>query len=603
MKDLSGLSLDIGTLRSGYHSGAFTPVDVVGEVYRRIRGIENNPIWICLVREEEAVAAVKALPDSSNKPLLGIPFAVKDNIDVADLPTTAACPGFSYVAQENATVVKRLLDEGAVLIGKANLDQFATGLVGVRSPYGACLNLFNSEYVSGGSSSGSAVAVAAGLVSFALGTDTAGSGRVPAAFANILGLKPTRGLLSTRGVVPACRSLDCVSIFSLTPDDAETVLEVAASYDPLDSYSRPRHSNPTPAKSWRIGVPPDGQLNQVDDEYRVLYSEAVNRFSALGHSIVTIDAKPFLETAKLLYGGPWVAERFAAVGAFIKDYPDSVNPVVRDIILGGERFTAVDAFKAHYRLEQLRQETAIAWNSIDVLLLPTAPTIYRIEEIKREPVSFNSRLGTFTNFTNLLDLAAIAVPGGFRTDGLPFGITLFSPAFSEAGLLALAKPYLESLRPALGATKAAYPAAQPEQSRTQAAPQGVMLAVVGAHLTGEPLNYQLTDLRSRFIERTKTARIYRLFALRATSPPKPGLIQVGPESGFSIDVEVWEIPVHEFGKFLQNIPSPLSIGTVHLEDGQQVKGFLCEGIAANGATDISEFGGWKNYLKSLSIVS
>ena len=602
MKDLSGLSLDIGTLQSGYHSGVFTPGDVIAEVYRRIRALENNPIWICLIREEDAVAATKALPDSQNKPLFGIPFAVKDNIDVANLPTTAACPAYSYVAKENATVVQRLLDQGAVLIGKTNLDQFATGLVGVRSPYGACLNLFNSEYISGGSSSGSAVSVAAGLVSFALGTDTAGSGRVPAAFANIVGLKPTIGLLSTRGVVPACRSLDCVSIFSLTPHDAETVFAVAASYDPLDSYSRPYHSNPPPAKNWRIGVPPDSQLDQVDDEYRVLYTEAVNRFRLLGHTIVTIDVKAFLETAKLLYGGPWVAERFAAVGEFIKDRSDSVDPVVRDIILGGERFTAVDAFKALYRLEQLRQETAIAWNSIDVLLLPTAPTIYRIKEIEREPVSFNSRLGTFTNFTNLLDLAAIAVPGGFRTDGLPFGITLFSPAFSEAGLLDLAKRYLESLRPALGATKAAYPVAQPEQSGRQAAPQGVMLAVVGAHLSGEPLNHQLTDLRSRLVERTKTARIYRLFALRATSPPKPGLIQVGPESGSPIEVEVWEIPVHEFGTFLQKVPSPLSIGTVHLENGQQVKGFLCEGIAANGATDISEFGGWKNYLKSLSIV-
>jgi allophanate hydrolase len=602
MKDLSGLSLDIGTLRAGYHSGAFTPGDVVAEVYRRIRALENNPIWICLVQEEDAAAAAKALADSPDKLLFGIPFAVKDNIDVANLPTTAACPGFSYVAKENATVVRRLLDEGAVLIGKTNLDQFATGLVGVRSPYGACSNLFNSEYISGGSSSGSAVAVAAGLVSFALGTDTAGSGRVPAAFGNIVGLKPTRGLVSTRGVVPACRSLDCVSIFSLTPDDAETVFEVAASYDPQDPYSRPYHPNATPAKRWRIGIPPDRQLDQVEDEYRVLYAEAVNRFSSLGHTIVTIDAKPFLETANLLYGGPWVAERFAAVGAFIKDHSDSVNPVVRGIILGGERFTAVDAFNAHYRLEQLRQETAIAWDSIDVLLLPTAPNIYRIEEIERQPVSFNSRLGTFTNFTNLLDLAAVAVPGGFRTDGLPFGITLLSPAFSEPGLLALAKLYLESLRPALGATKAAYPLAQLQQNKPQAQPQGVMLAVVGAHLTGEPLNYQLTDLRSRFIERTKTAPIYRLFALQGTSPPKPGLIQVDPESGSSIDVEVWEIPVHEFGNFVQNVPSPLSIGTVHLVNGQQVKGFLCEGIAANGATDISEFGGWKNYLKSLTIV-
>jgi allophanate hydrolase len=603
MKDLSRLSFEIGTLQSGYHSGAFTPGDVVAEVYRRIRASVNNPIWICLIREENAIAAADALAGTPNQSLFGIPFAVKDNIDVADLPTTAACPSFSYVAQANATVVQRLLDDGAILIGKTNLDQFATGLVGVRSPFGTCRNLFNSEYISGGSSSGSALAVAGGLVSFALGTDTAGSGRIPAAFANTIGLKPTRGVMRTRGVVPACRPLDCVSILSLTPGDAETVLQVGASYDPEDAYSRQSPPSAASAKAWCIGIPPAPQLGQVENEYRVLFVEAVERFRALGHTIVTIDAKPFLETANLLYGGPWVAERFAAVGAFIKDHLDSVHPVVRDIILGGEKFSAVDSFNAQYRLEQLRQKAAVVWDSMDALLLPTAPNIYRIEEIEREPVSLNSRLGIFTNFTNLLDLAAIAVPGGFRPDGLPFGITLLGPGFSEASLFALIKPYLESLRPALGATKTTYPVAQLDQSRPQARPNGVMLAVVGAHLTGEPLNYQLTDLHARLIERTMTAPIYRLFALQGSSPPKPGLIQAGPESGASIEVEVWEIPVREFGKFVQNVPSPLTIGTIHLENRQQVKGFLCETIAAHGATDITGFGGWKNYLKSLSIVS
>jgi len=599
MKDLSGLSLDIGTLKSGYGSAAFTPADVVHEVYRRIRASENNPIWICLVAEEVALAAAKALSASPKTSLFGIPFAVKDNMDVGDLPTTAGCPGFSYVAPQNAAVIQRLLDAGAILIGKTNLDQFATGLVGVRSPYGACLNLFNPEYISGGSSSGSALAVAAGLVSFALGTDTAGSGRVPAAFANIIGLKPTKGVLSTWGVIPACRSLDCVSIFSLTPVDAETVFEVAASYDLQDPYSRRYQPKETPAKSWRIGVASDGQLDQVEDEYRVLFAEAVNRFRSLGHTIVTIDAKPFLETATLLYGGPWVAERFAAVGTFIKGHADSVHPVVRDIVLGGEKFTAADAFNAQYRLENLKQKAAIAWNSIDALLLPTAPSIYRIEEIEKEPVSLNSRLGIFTNFTNLLDLAAIAVPAGFRSDGLPFGITLFGPAFSEAGFFALTKPYLESLCPALGATKTAYPAAQPKRNGVQTPPDGVVVAVVGAHLTGEPLNHQLTDLHARLVERTKTAPVYRLFALQGTSPPKPGLVRVGSESGSAIDLETWEIPVQEFGKFIQKVPAPLTIGTVQLENGQQVKGFLCEEAGVSGATDITGFGGWKMYLKSL----
>jgi allophanate hydrolase len=569
MKDLSGLSLDIGTLRSGYRSGAFTPRDVIGEIYRRIRALENNPIWIHLIAEEDVIAAANALSDSPSKSLSGIPFAVKDNIDVADLPTSAACPAFSYTARANATVVQRLLDDGAILVGKTNLDQFATGLVGIRSPFGACLNLFHREYISGGSSSGSALAVGGGLVSFALGTDTAGSGRVPAAFTNIIGLKPTRGVVSTKGVVPACRSLDCVSIFSLTPSDAETVLQVAASYDPHDSYSRQSLPCVAPTKTWRIGIPPDRQLEQVENEYRGLLTEAVDRFRALGHTIVTIDAKPFLETANLLYGGPWLAERFAAVGAFIKGHLDLVHPVVRDIILGGEKFTAVDAFNAQYRLEQFRQEAALVWDSMDALLLPTAPNIYRIEEIEREPVSLNSRLGIFTNFTNLLDLAAIAVPAGFRADGMPFGITLLSPAFSEAGLFALAKPYLESLRPALGATKATYPVARSEQSRSSARTDGVMLAVVGAHLTGEPLNYQLTDLQARLVERTKTAPIYRLFALPGSSPAKPGLIQCGPETGSSIMVEVWEIPVREFGKFVQNVPSPLTSGRSALKTGNQ----------------------------------
>jgi allophanate hydrolase len=599
MKDLSGLSLDIGTLQKGYRSRAFTPSDVVHEIYRRISATEDNPIWIYLVPEEQAAAAATALPESPNKSLFGVPFAVKDNIDVADLLTTAACPAFAYAAPENAAVVQRLLDDGAILIGKTNLDQFATGLVGVRSPYGTCSNLFNPEYISGGSSSGSALAVAGGLVSFALGTDTAGSGRVPAAFANIVGLKPTRGVLSTKGVVPACRSLDCVSIFSLTVGDAEIVFEIAASYDAQDCYSRRYRPQEVPLKKSRIGVPADPQLDQVEDGYRALFTEAISRFRSLGHTIVTIDAKSFLEAANLLYGGPWVAERFAAVGAFIKDHPDSIHPFVRDIILGGEKFTATDAFNGQYRLEQLRQETSIVWESMDVLLLPTAPSIYRIEEIEREPIFLNSRLGVFTNFTNLLDLAGIAVPAGFRADGLPFGVTLLRPAFGEAELFALAQSYLESLHPMLGATKVPCPVADPKSGAT-AAPDTIMVAVVGAHLTGEPLNYQLTELDARFIQRTKTAPLYRMFALPASSPAKPGLVRVGPESGSSIELEVWELPVREFGKFVKNIPTPLTIGTIHLENGQQVKGFLCEEVAVAGATDITEFGGWKTYLKNPS---
>ncbi len=609
MKDLSGLSLDIATLQQGYQANALTPPDVVREIYKRIAESRKNPIWIYLVSEEEALRAAEALSAASsaplsrrgtgilpvNLPLFGIPFAVKDNIDVARLPTTAGCPAFSYVAAENAAVVQRLLAAGGILIGKTNLDQFATGLVGARSPYGICSNLFDPEYISGGSSSGSALAVASGLVSFALGTDTAGSGRVPAAFSNLVGLKPTRGVVSTHGVVPACRSLDCVTIFALTADDAETVFSVAASYDARDPYTRHyrpgRHSSP----KYRIGFATSQNLEHVENDYCALFAQAVDRLESLGHSLIKIDVQPFLETAQLLYGGPWVAERFAAVGKFIKENPAAVHPVVREIILGGEKFSAIDAFNAQYALEEFRQKTSVAWDSVDVLLLPTAPNIYRIEEIEQEPVSLNSRLGLFTNFTNLLDLAGVAVPAGFRADGLPFGVTLLGPAFSEPALLALAKSYLGSLRPPLGATKIPYHGA--DSPRAEVDSETIALAVVGAHLTGEPLNYQLTDCRGHFIQRSKTAPFYKLFAIPGTTPPKPGLIRVGPEMGSSIDLEVWELPVTEFGIFAQNVPTPLTIGTVHLNNGEVVKGFLCEEVAVRGAVDITEFGGWKAYLK------
>ncbi|MGA8654801.1 MAG: allophanate hydrolase [Chthoniobacterales bacterium] len=599
MKDLSGLSLTIASLQQGYRSGAFAPSDVIREVYQRVRAIRDNHIWIYLVPEEEAVNAADALFDASTAALYGIPFAIKDNIDAANLPTTAGCPAFSYSAAKNATVVQRLLEAGAILIGKTNLDQFATGLVGARSPYGACSTVFHPDYISGGSSSGSAVAVAAGLVTFALGTDTAGSGRVPAAFNNIVGLKPTRGLVSTHGVVPACRSLDCVTVFSLVAEDAETVFSIAASYDQYDPYSR--HPNPAGARplKYRIGIPTRQNLEYVENSYRALFSQARDRLGSLGHSLIQTDVEPFLETAKLLYGGPWVAERFAAVGNFISKHPEAVHPVVGDIILGGETFSAVDVFNGQYALETLRQKTSLTWNSVDILLLPTAPNIYRIEEVEKDPVSLNSRLGLYTNFTNLLDLAAIAVPAGFRGDGLPFGVTFLGPAFADFSLIALAKAYLRSLSPVLGATNASYPVSTPSTGGLEASPDTILVAVVGAHLTEEPLNFQLTNRSARFICESKTAPSYQLFALPGLFPPKPGLVRVGPETGRSVDLEVWELPATQFGSFMKDIPSPLTIGTVHLDSGQAVAGFLCEEVAVRSAVNISEFGGWKAYLKSL----
>jgi allophanate hydrolase len=599
VKNLSDLSLDIASLQAHYRSGTLAPAEVIREVYRRIRALGENPIWIHLVPEEESVRAAEALANGALAPLFGIPFAIKDNIDAANLPTTAGCPTFSHVAEQDATVVGHLKKAGGILIGKTNLDQFATGLVGARSPYGACSSVFHSEYISGGSSSGSAVAVAAGLVSFALGTDTAGSGRVPAAFNNIVGMKPTRGLLSTHGVVPACRSLDCVSLFCLTAEDAEAVFSIAAGYDRNDPYSRHFPPKKFVASTYRIGIPLPQDLYMVEHGYLALFYKAGERLASLGHTLVEIDVKPFLQAAKLLYGGPWVSERFAAVGSFVKEHTEAVHPIVRDIILGGEKYSAVDAFNGQYALERFRQETSDTWNVVDLLLFPTAPDIFRIAEVESDPVALNSRLGVFTNFLNLLDLAAVAAPAGFRADALPFGITFVGQTFSDRSLLALAASYLRSLCPSLGGTRLSYPDTFAPAKEINS--DRMMIAVAGAHLTGEPLNYQLTLRDGRFIRKAKTAPSYQLFALPGTSPPKPGLVRVGAETGLSIDLEVWELPLAEFGDFLKEVPSPLTIGMVHLSDGRVVKGFLCEQVAAQDALNISEFGGWKAYLKSLNL--
>jgi allophanate hydrolase len=597
MKDLSELSLNIGSLQAHYRSGSLTPSDVIREVYRRIRTLPDIPIWIHLVPEEDAMRAAEALPGSASSPVFGIPFAIKDNIDAANLPTTAGCPMFSYVAKQDATTVGHLKKAGGILIGKTNLDQFATGLVGARSPYGACSTVFHPEYISGGSSSGSAVAVAAGLVSFALGTDTAGSGRVPAAFNNIVGLKPTRGILSTHGVVPACRSLDCVSLLCLTAEDAAAAFSIAAGYDRNDPYSRHLPLKKSVASTYRIGIPSPQELSMVEHGYLALFTKAGERLASLGHTLVEVDIRPFLQTAQLLYGGPWVSERFAAVGLFVKEHPEAVHPVVRDIILSGEKYSAVDVFNGQYALSRFRQETSDTWNVVDFLLLPTAPDIFRIAEVESDPVALNSRLGIFTNFLNLLDLAAVAAPAGFRADGLPFGITFVGQTFSDRSLLALAASYLGSLRPSLGGTRLSYPETFAPAKEINSG--RMMIAVVGAHLTGEPLNYQLTTRDGRFIRNAKTAPSYQLFALPGTSPSKPGLVRVGAETGRSIDLEVWELPVAEFGSFLKEVPSPLTIGMIHLSDGRVVKGFLCEEVTAKDALNISEFGGWKAYLKSL----
>jgi allophanate hydrolase len=586
-------NLDLSSLRRAYASGSTTPADVVEQVLRRADDARFPNVWITKNSRDRLLELARALPPQPNEklPLYGVPFAIKDNIDLAGTKTTAGCPDFDYEPKESASVVQRLIAAGALPIGKTNLDQFATGLVGTRSPYGACQSVFNKEYISGGSSSGSAVAVAAGMVTFSLGTDTAGSGRVPAAFNHIVGHKPTRGLLSNRGVVPACRSLDCVSIFAGSCHDAQAVLDVAAEFDATDPYSRPRPKNGVViADTFRFGIPLPKQREFFGDaEAAVLYEQAIARLRACGGEPVEFDYAPFAEAAALLYAGPWIAERRCALNGFFDSHADSIHPVVREIIGGAAKYNAMEAFAGQYRLQTLSQVVREVWRKLDVLLLPTTGTAYRIQEVLADPVRLNTNLGYYTNFVNLLDLAALAVPAGFRPgNGLPFGVTLIGPAFSDDALLALAARFHCALGGSIGVTSSKIA----EQPLPREKADGILLAVVGAHLRGQPLNHQLTSRRARFVQKTRTAPCYKLFALANTQPPKPGLRRVAEKLPRGIEIEIWKLDDAGFGSFVAEIPPPLGIGTLELEDGTQVKGFLCEPIGLDGACDITEFGGW-----------
>jgi len=591
-------ALDVGRLARAYRDGALTPAMVAREVLRRCALHADNPIWITRVADDALLARAAELerdPQARALPLYGIPFAVKDNIDVAGLPTTAACKAFRHTPGETAAAVQRLLDAGAMLVGKTNLDQFATGLVGTRSPYGEVHNAFDPAYVSGGSSSGSAVAVALGLASFALGTDTAGSGRVPAAFNNIVGLKPTRGLVSTRGVLPACRTLDCVSVFALDARDARTVLDVLDAYDAADSYARhDRAARGAPSGRLRIGVPRAGSLEFFGDAAAdAAFDAAVARLDALDAVRVEVDIAPFLEAAELLYGGPWVAERHAAIRALFDTRPDALLPVIRTVVGAAGRMSATDAFEAMYRLAALRRATEPVWEACDALLLPTAGTICTRAELAADPIGPNTRLGRYTNFVNLLDLAAIAVPAAFRDDGLPFGITFVAPAGSDAWLCEIATRWQAATALPLGATGATRLPDAPAAPAALRAGE-LALAVVGAHLTGQPLNHQLAERGARLLRTCRTSPAYRLYALAGTTPPKPGLVRTG--DGAPIEVEVWAMPAPGVGSFLAGIAAPLGIGTIELEDGSLVHGFVCEAHASAGARDITDCGGWRAYL-------
>ncbi len=580
-------SLDIGTLLQGYREARFTPQDVLAGVQARIDASADPAVWISRLDSTQLQPYLDALQDRSvdELPLYGIPFAIKDNIDLAGVPTTAACPDYAYTPDASAFAVQCLIDAGAIPVGKTNLDQFATGLVGTRSPYGACRNPFDADYIAGGSSSGSAVAVATGQVSFALGTDTAGSGRVPAAFTNIVGLKPTRGLLSTRGVVPACRSLDCVSVFALTLDDADRVLRSAARFDTADAYARRSPAGvPTfGTHRFRFGVPRAEQLAFFGNrDAEALFQKAVAHLTELGGEAVTLDFEPFLAAARLLYEGPWVSERYAAIETFIAGQPEALFPVTREIIAAGRQAGAVEAFKAQYRLMDYRRQSERAWEAVDVILTPTAATIYRTDAVNADPVRLNSNLGYYTNFMNLLDLAAVAVPAGFQADGLPFGVTLMAPAFADAALVALGNRLHRSQALTAGATGLPLP----PESAPERLPDGVVpLVVCGAHLSG-----------AWRMETTRTAPHYRLYALPGGPPLRPGLVRE-PDSG-TIEVEVWAVPADRLGGFLQAVPAPLGLGKVELEDGRWETGFICEPCGIEGAVDVTGFGGWRAYLES-----
>ena len=587
-------NLSISYLRDSYRAGRQTPASVMERLLEESGGADERNVWIARLSRDQVMAYVAELdPGAIDRlPLYGIPFAIKDNIDLAGVSTTAGCPSFAYTPAHSATVVQKLIDAGAIPLGKTNLDQFATGLVGTRSPYGACRNSFNSDYVSGGSSSGSAVAVATGLVSFSLGTDTAGSGRVPAAFNNIVGLKPSNGRLSTRGVVPACRSLDCVSIFALTAEDAALVLDAAEGFDAADPYSRQMGNQAF--TGLRFGVPrPDHLQFFGDTEYERLFAVTVQQLQTLGGSVLEIDFEAFLEAARLLYEGPWIAERYAAVGSFIDAHPSAVHPVTRQIIEAGKRPTAAAAFEGEYKLKTLQRSSEPVWSQVDFIVTPTAGTIYRLAEVDADPIHLNANLGFYTNFMNLFDLSGVAVPAGFRADGMPFGVTLVGPRAADRALLDVAGRLHRASVTTLGALDVSFP---PHAAPPAVARDGyMMVAVCGAHMQGLPLNHQLQERGGYLVRAASTAPRYRLFALPGGPPHRPGMIRVNQE-GAAIELEIWALPREQVGSFIAGIPAPLSMGKIELESGAMVTGFLCEAYAAEGAADITRYGGWRTYL-------
>ena len=592
--------LRLGALKTAYSDGSLRPRDLILALHKRAAGLQDAfKLFIHLLTPEELEPYLAALDGQSPAalPLYGVPFAIKDNIDLAGIPTTAACPAFAYVPAESATIVQQLIALGAVPLGKTNLDQFATGLNGTRSPYGACRNSLHPDYPSGGSSAGSALAVALGVASFALGTDTAGSGRVPAALNNLVGLKASKGLISTAGVVPACRTLDCVTYFTATALEASQLLALTARLDARDEYSR---ANPLwndasafgkPRAGFRFGVP--AQLEFLGcAESPALFAQAIEQLKALGGEAVAIDFAPFLEAARLLYTGPWVAERYSVAGALIEEQPDAVLPVIRAVLEKAPAVTGVDTFRAQYRLQALKAVCDRLMAGLDCVLTPAYPRPVSLAELHAEPVQRNSDLGYYTNFMNLLDYAAVAVPAGFMQNGLPWGVTLFGRAFTDQYLLGLA----DALQRQHGLLLSGERTLESPAPASLARHDRARVVVCGAHLDGLPLNWQLRQRGGRLLEATQSSPDYRLYALAGGPPYRPGMVRVA-DGGAAIAVEVWELPSSELGSFLTGIPAPLGLGKVQLADGRWETGFICEPYGLAGASDITAFGGWRAFLQ------
>ncbi|KAK42533.1 allophanate hydrolase [Caballeronia jiangsuensis] len=596
---MDSFDLRLPALRAAYREGRANPRALIGALRTRAAALNADyRLFIHLLNDDEIEPYLAALDtrDIDSLPLYGVPFAIKDNIDLARVPTTAACPAFAYTPEQSATLVAQLIALGAVPIGKTNLDQFATGLNGTRSPYGKCRNSVLADYPSGGSSAGSSLAVALGVASFALGTDTAGSGRVPAALNNLVGTKGTKGLLSTAGVVPACRTLDCVTYFTATASEASTLLALTAAHDPADAYSR---ANPqwNDAKAFgkvarfRFGVPRQLEFAGCD-ESPALFADARAALEALGGEAIDIDFAPFLEAARLLYEGPWVAERYSVAGALMESQPDAVLPVIRDVLAKAPGATAVDAFRAQYKLQALKQRCDAVLADLDCVLTPSIPRAVTLAELERDPIGANSLLGHYTNFMNLLDYAAIATPAGFMRNGLPWGVTLFGRAFTDQYLLSVAGALHRKLDvPLIGGAR------QDTDAPAHAARDDTMqLVVCGAHLAGLPLNGQLTARGARLVEATSSAPRYRLYALAGGAVQRPGMTR-DEANGAAIAVEVWTLPSAEVGSFLAGIPAPLALGKVELADGRWETGFVCEAHALEGAVDITRYGGWRAWLE------